>query len=283
MLRCNFKVEDTDFALTGKQSFSIQLPMPVWRSRFDPGQEWLAVELREAEATTTAFSVIKLPVLQAIMEPLSYEDGWWLSLKDVGEGCLVIQEFTDAENPQSVQTFFQYIRQEHTSALLEGYIHLGFWEGKSFGYFPDQEGEKTRYALVDCWSGSASELTSEEADKIISRLQKLEKALNFPNLYPEGSDAFLSVQRFMQHYFKQEIVRQVEYLEVGDKILISYFTQDGEGLMNELLVLDDEGKMLTSFRLANERPGTTVDTFWVYKNLLILLTDQKTITGYELY
>lgn len=256
--------------------------MPLWRSRFDPQQEWLAVELRENEETTTAFSVIKLPALQAIMEPLSFEDGWWLSLKDVGEGYLVIQEFTDAENPQSVQTFFQHISQEHTSAMLEGYVHMGFWEGKSFGYFPDAEGKNWRYALADCWYGSASELTSAEAEKIISRLQKLEKALNFPNLYAEGSDSFSSVQAFMQHYFQLKIVGQVEYLETGGKILISYFIKHEEGLMNELLVLDAEGNKCACFTLAHERPGTAVDTFWVYKNLLILLTDQKTITGYEL-
>jgi hypothetical protein len=256
--------------------------MPIWRTRLDEARGQLAFELRQAETHATAFSVLELGTGRQLFEPVSFPDSWWMSLVDLQDELMAIQEYTDPQNPQSLQTFFFRLSDQQAGPMMEGFTHLGFYEGKSLGSLQPSPDSLPVYCLLDVMEGSAEELSAEQAKELIPRLDRLAKEAIFPNLYAEGSDSFRTVQVFLQERFQQQAVRQAEYLEVFDKIVISFYTVQNGQLENQLLVLNSEGESCLQLSLASQRSGAATDTFWVYKNLLLLLTDEQTFTGYEL-
>jgi len=105
--------------------------------------------------------------------------------------------------------------------------------------------------------------------------------VSYATAYQEDSEYF---QWFVQYFEKHNIIpcRQIEYLKSGEKLLISYYEKNENELRNSLAILDNDGKILDSILLGEHLKGIGKDTFFVYRNKVIFVTQKSTLNIYDL-
>jgi hypothetical protein len=74
----------------------------------------------------------------------------------------------------------------------------------------------------------------------------------------------------------------MDYLEYKGKIIVSFYTKEGEKLVNYLLVVNEEGNILLLDQIGTEISGIGLDTFFLYKDLLIFIKNKKELVIFEL-
>jgi len=105
-------------------------------------------------------------------------------------------------------------------------------------------------------------------------------SLEIPFYYQPGTDYFKTVEAFIQGYFKESVVKAVNYLERDNEVLISYFSEAKGKLVNKLLVMDKEGDVLLTENLGVFDNGISDNTFFIINNTLIFV---KGVTDFFMY
>lgn len=120
------------------------------------------------------------------------------------------------------------------------------------------------------------ELLEEEkiTDSIFSKVQR-------PVHYTEDNPYFAVIFNFLYRLLRFEAQKAVDYLEVGDKIIISYYIYHQNLLLNYLLVTNRKREVLLNKLIATSE-GIGIDTFVVSAGLLLHVGNKNQLLGYEI-
>ncbi len=102
-----------------------------------------------------------------------------------------------------------------------------------------------------------------------------------PIHYTEDNPYFSVFFNFLYRLLKIEAQKAVDYLEVGDKIIISYYIYHQNLLFNYLLVTNRKRDVLLN-RLIATSEGIGIDTFVVSTSLLLYVGNKNQLLGYEI-
>ncbi len=105
--------------------------------------------------------------------------------------------------------------------------------------------------------------------------------ISYASAYPEESEYF---QWFVQYFANLDIIpcKQIEYLKIKAQILISYYKESQKELTNSLAILDESGDILENILLEEQLTGIGKDTFFVFRNKAIFVTQKSTLNIYDL-
>lgn len=117
-------------------------------------------------------------------------------------------------------------------------------------------------------------LEGEIIDDTFSRTQR-------PVHYTEDNPHFAVVFNFLYRLLRIEAQKAVDYLEVGDKIIISYYIYHQNLLFNYLLVTNRKREVLLNKLIATSE-GIGIDTFVVSAGLLLYVGNKNQLLGYEI-
>ncbi len=128
---------------------------------------------------------------------------------------------------------------------------------------------------IDLRSGSEMK-AAPSADK-----PQGQQHISYATAYPDSSGYF---QWFVQYFGDHGIIprRQIEYLKTDQNILISYYEKDETGLANSLAILDQDGQLLECILLEDRLTGIGKDTFFVFRNKAIFVSQKNTLNIYDL-
>ena len=102
-----------------------------------------------------------------------------------------------------------------------------------------------------------------------------------PIHYIEENPYFSVIFNFLYRLLKIEAQKAVDYLEVGDKIIISYYIYHQNLLFNYLLVTNRKREVLLNKLIATS-DGIGIDTFVVSTGLLLYVGNKNQLLGYEI-
>lgn len=105
--------------------------------------------------------------------------------------------------------------------------------------------------------------------------------IKYPSGYLESSVYFEWFAKFLKAQSKTP-VKHCEYIRLPKQTVLSYYLQHSDTLSNELVVIDIHGKILDEFLLESELKGIGKDTFFIFEDQLVFITNQKTLNFYAL-
>lgn len=278
--------KDSELHLTRKLKnlFSIELSTDIWRMELDYNSQLLGIELRDGEVMEVSFALIDLEQDRLLWNDLQFESGWWTGLSGLHIGYMLFYTYQDQQNPELKNAFAMDISGREVSWAYEGFNHLAFFEQASIGFCVQEE--ERSYARIDLPGGELESLTDEEGLEILAQanaqLQDAAKKNVFPVQYVSDSQYFSTVQDFLDEQFNIQAVKACEYLEIFDKIIISYYTANGEKLSNYILICDPEAELLFHEEIQHAGDGVALDTFFVSGRKLVFTKEKRIIECYEI-
>lgn len=231
----------------------------------------LLIETNDTSSKTQIFLLLSFEPL-AIIQAISFgEEYAGLVTKSYNKDQLLFIQYSDQNNPDLTSIYtFNWKGGEPTFSLQNTrIIQSGLeWIKVPHPHFANKE------VFLDLKSGTelGEAPTIEEKDTA---------DISYATAYSEESEYF---EWFVQYFAKHGIIpsRQIEYLKANDTVLISYYENFENGLTNTLAVLDHEGNMSTRIILDKLLKGIGKDTFFVYRNKAIFVTDKNTLNIYDL-
>jgi hypothetical protein len=118
----------------------------------------------------------------------------------------------------------------------------------------------------------------EQYKKSTIALSNIETSLTH---YPEDSPHFPTIYKFLYRLMNIDAVRGVDYIEISDKIIISYYIYNDKSFLNYLLVTNRSCQILLNDLIA-EAEGIGIDTFTVKSDTLLYVKNQTQFVGYKL-
>lgn len=267
-----------------KNLFSFELKVPIWKMELDAGEKLLAVEARNGETLEVSYALLDLESNKLLLQDLAFEGGWLSGLSGISNGHIIFYTYEDMQNPAQKDVFAFEIATAEVNWAYRGYTHLAFHHGASIGV--SMEGEERSFTRIELATGALHSLSENEGLHLLEEGKQeqagKEKKYTYPLQYVTDSPNFATVKRFLKSGYSLEVVQGCEYMEVFDKIIISYYTANGEKLSNYLLVCNAEGEALLHICINKAGAGTGLDTFFVADRKLIFTREKRIIESYEI-
>ncbi len=240
-------------------AFSFHFEEVIWKTSVDRGAGLLALELRDHENLKTSFSVLNVPA-KRIGKQFQVEGAdWWSSLLLIKNNHLFVEKYEDAQNP-----------------LDKSLIVASANDGSVVKHLPGHQLVEVRDRSIVIQKIEDPAVRIEEQ---LSGKSQTSDHYDFfePMVFPEGSDNFEMVKSFLG----KNIVSQVDYLEWGDYIIISYFIPEEKEFSRRMMVLKDEREVFRAV-LDQKMDGVAPGGFFVFKNFLIFIIERNQINAIEL-
>ncbi|UXX78119.1 hypothetical protein N7E81_12195 [Reichenbachiella carrageenanivorans] len=239
-----------------------------------PGQDdqLLLIETTDVATKTQTFLLLSFELLE-IIQAISFDETYHgMVLKSYDKSQLLFIQYSDQNNPDKTNIYtFSWDGGDPTFAMMNTrIIQSGLdWIKVPHPHFTNKE------IYIDLKSGT--EIKKEEPREHSTLLP----SIIYATAYPDSSEYFTW---FVQYFQKHNIVpcRQIEYLKTVNHALISYYEEKQNGLSNTLVILEADGTIKEQILLEDQLPGIGKDTFFIFRNKAIFVTQKSTLNIYDL-
>lgn len=260
-------------------SFSKLFTGTIWKILADDEKGLLFIESRDGEKRKAVFTAIDIKSKTPLWIDQAILDPWWSSLKVAQGGNVLIVKFNDPEMPE--QRGFAVV-DGITGKLKWGREDAQVMHTETDGIIiSEASDDESKYFKLDWNTGaSLSEISMKELFSNFNKKGKQTALVDYPFHFEEENSFFVKIQEYIEIIAKHKAVRMIEYLEKGDKVLISYYIYEGVKLTNYMLVADEKGALLLHEVLRADLTGIGMDTFFVVKDQLIIVKNNNELQAY---
>jgi hypothetical protein len=247
----------------------------IWNTAFN--SQYIVLEIRDETRRQVNFSAISLTDGAIKWEGLQPHKSWWLGLVGVEENYVIIHQYSSNQKPESIALF---ILEVATGVLVKHIIGKTFFklEGQLLTTSEIDETNQPIYADYSLGLAPVSKsIIHEDNDVSITNFSTIQKPIH----YLENGEYFPVIFRFLYRLLAIEAQKAVDYLEISNKIIISYYIYTGKLYQNYILVVNKEREILLNDLIA-ESEGIGIDTFTVKSDTLLYVKNQNKLIGYEL-
>ena len=272
-------------------AFQMQFPEPIWRLVFeqiDTAPGLLVAELRSQDTQALTLVALNLPdgnIRSEVQPALPFHS----SLVGIWNGQALYHRFDNNRLPAAtalgnVDLQTGQSRWEWSQHVLVGANSEWVWA--------------RRASLTDTGSapGIALRLADgEPAESAEKPAFAHNSRLHFPVSYTTASTWWPVLDRFIKKLAHQQAIDAIDYLEVGDKLIFSYYYREtNDQLRSSLLIIDRQqtiwlhqhtGQELETTRPPSESsasPWSGNSSFCVWQNQIIIQPTSNSITSYFL-
>lgn len=256
------------------QHFEIEVEGFVWKQFIDPLQNYLILEVRNADLHQVSFHVIQLETGNLIHSIFPKEETWWIGIQEVINGKIIAHAYESEQSPihKGVTIY------DSKSATV-------LWENQEVYFYQKEENiiwvstSEQEFLQLEISDGKVLK-TQKEIPFIITSSEEL---VELPLNYSEENTHFKTIFDFLKQLQGVEAVKTIEYWESLNRIVISYYICDEkEKLENYLLVLSIDGEILFQDCLDVELSGIGMDTFYVYQEKLFFIQEKRKLISINL-
>ncbi|MCC9168394.1 DUF4905 domain-containing protein [Pontibacter harenae] len=252
--------------------------------RLDSVSDRLALEVRDADALLTTFFSFNYATYTLQKLELRQNLLWWQGLEDAHDGLVYLHGYGDRKLGQhkGIITI-----DAETAAIVWEQQELAFYGiGEAGIYaFPASHPEEG-FQLLSAKAGTAAvaNIAQPEAMAAVEAFSPSRyKNCMFPVLYLEQDAYFEQVQEFIEQELGDKAVNGMEYAEIEQNIIISYYTADATNkLHNVLAVFSFDGELLLKENIGTSLSGIGSDTFLIFRHDLIFIQDRNILRIHRL-
>jgi Domain of unknown function (DUF4905) len=244
----------------------------IWKMVIEPTLPALIVETRDETAQQATFIALDLQKHSTLWNDLTFEDGWWMSLADAGDGMAYFVPLSD--EPFSKKTGLAAVDVKQKTIVW-------YNESVQFGQIIRQgvmayqwEGEERKMMMLDAKNGK-NMTTNMQVNP--------HQNLHIPSRYTEEMPYFQIVSHFLQKKIGTSPVKAADYWETDHAIIIAFYTAENSLLKNYLAIFDRQNGNLLHDECLGECPnGIGSEAFFLYHQLLFYITDKRKLSSIAL-
>lgn len=243
----------------------------IWNTTFF--KEYCVLEIRDETTRQVSFSCVNLLTGKVIWENIRPEKSWWLSLVGIFDENLILHKYSSNQKPEAVGLLILDIKSGEVMARISDWIFFNYTEDVLTVYQLQNNQPvykeiylKNLFKSLQQFNNSIIETPTVEAS---------------PTHYPEDSLHFPTIYKFLYRLLNIDAVKAVDYLEINDKIIISYYIYIDKSFLNYLLVTNHSRQILLNDLIA-QTEGIGIDTFTVKSDTLLYVKNQTQFVGYRL-
>jgi hypothetical protein len=238
----------------------------IWNTAF--GENTAVLEIRDENTRQVSFSALDLQHGEILWQELRPEKSWWLALVGIFGDYLMLHKYSSQQKPEPKGLVILNVQTSEIIQKIDNWI-----------FFNCQDNILTVYQLDENNLPVYQEIMLEKLSKD-SVKATLSQNLS-PTHYPEDSPHFPAIFSFLYRLLDIEAQKGIDYLEIDNKIVISYYIYSNKLFQNYLLVITHDRQILLNDLIAITE-GIGIDTFTLQSDTLLYVKNENYFVGYEL-
>ncbi len=269
-----------------KKKFKFSDSNQVWRIKITDTDK-LFVETRDTEKMKAYFHSYELFSGKKLFSGHKMDEAFWLGIEAIKDDIVFFHRFAKPDMPGHRGIFAFDINTQKVLWEDDSYSFLFLKDDLIYVYHELFEGRS--FYTLDIKSGEVVEELGNNADQINILRDEAESSVDFSNyIFPEkyfGTSGDEKVDSIISDEIKNiDMVGEVEFVNSNGLLLLN-FHQKGTNrdLINKFRAFDlSNGKEILSDVLNKSANAFAPDSFFVYKNLLLLIKEKKEIIIFEI-
>ncbi len=237
----------------------------IWNTAFF--NDKMVLEIRDETSRQVSFSALDLKTGKILWKDFSPEKSWWLGLVGIFGNHLILHKYSDQQKPEPLGVIVINIDTCAIKEKIEDWIFFSC-DGNILVLYQLDESNMPVYHKIAIETVPFYDFVPDPNEHLVRH-------------YPDSSPYFPTIFRFLYQLINIEAQNGVDYLEVNDKIIISYYIYRGNQFQNYLLVTNKEKQILLHDFIA-ESEGIGIDTFSIKSSILLYIKNQNQLIGYEI-
>ncbi len=247
----------------------------------------LVIETRDTEAKEAFYHVLDLNTGKKIFRNFQLDEKFWLGIEKIVDDTIIFHKYAKPDMPGHNGIIAvginekQILWQNDNAEFIAAENDKIYCARKSFGL--------TEIVAVNLSTGQELEILGRD-EKIAERLK--EKADNSEDysdyIFPEkfftdsaNADIESTILKYTQDL---EITGEIEYSFSGDLLVANFhYRSDDQSLTNRIIAVDySTNRELLNTVLNSDAVMYVPDSFFIYKNSLILIKEKKEVFTYKI-
>ena len=268
-----------------KKSFSFTNKKQIWRLMIS-NSDLLIIETRDTDKKEVHFHCYDLLTGKKIFKDFQFEEKFWIGIEAVRNNVIIFHKFGKPDMPEHKQVIAFDIATQKILWQNEEFSFLTIYDNKIYVFKQLFEG-RMFYAL-DISTGEVIEELGTDINKIHPILYLAREEEDFSQYkYPEKKfDELLpNIEQIIQKETKgHNIVDKVEYLQYENLLMFNFHSRKANNLIDNNFVAYnlEKNKRLISTSINKGLNAYVPDSFFCYKNLLLLLKNKTELEVFKI-
>jgi Domain of unknown function (DUF4905) len=248
----------------------------IWNTAFS--EKYCVLEIRDESTRQVSFSCVNLTTGNLLWQNMRPEKSWWLSLVGIFDDFLILHKFSSNQKPEPQGLLVIRVETGEVLDQINDWIFFNYTESVLIVY--QLQNSEPIYKSIDLnrLVPTIQQSEGHPSHHVIISIPTVETS---PTHYPEDSPHFPTIYKFLYRLLNIDAVKAVDYLEMSNKIIISYYIYRDKSFLNYLLVTNRSRQILLNELIA-ETEGIGIDTFTVKSDTLLYVKNQTQFVGYKL-
>jgi hypothetical protein len=268
-----------------KKSFSFSDKKQIWRLLIDNNDK-LFIETRDIEKKEVFFHCFDLVKGKKIIKNFQMEEKYWIGIETIKDNIILFHKFIKTDMPEHKQIIAVDIIERKTIWQNLDYSFLTILENKIYAFKQLFEGRE--FFALDFSTGEVIEELGRDVNVMNEIVNKARDEEDFSEYkYPETLTDFLddnSKSIIKKETDGLDIIGDIEVLKIKDLLMFNYHSKvEGNWINNNFAAYRfDKNKKLISATINKNLNAYVPDSFFIYKNLVILLKNKNEIEVYKI-
>lgn len=269
-----------------KKHLSFSDKNQVWRILISE-PDLIIIETRDLTNKQVFFHCVDFIKNKKIFSRLQLDEKYWIGIETIYKGIIYFHKFNKPDMPGHKEIIAFDIKDRKELWRNDYYTFLFIHDDKVFCC--KQLFEGWRFYSLDYLSGEQREELNTDAGQInkirdSAQQSKSYEDYMFPMLFENNSGGDNPASGIINEKIKPlNIIGKVEYSEFGPLLLMNYHSKTDGKIENMFFIFDiKSGRELFSEILNGNASGYVPDSFFIYKNFLILLKEKNEVLIYNL-
>lgn len=247
----------------------------------------LLIETRDTEARQVYYHSIDLTSGKKIFTKLQLDEKFWIGVEKIVDDVIIFHKYAKPDMPGHNAVIAVNVRdgkvlwQDENAEFIAAKSERIFCSRKSFGL--------TEIVALNLLSGELIEVLGRDdaiAEKLKSEADAEEDYSDyiFPDKFTADSIDNDAESVILRHTQDLEIIGDIEYCRINNFLAANFHSRiKDDVLMNRFFAVDlDSGKELLNVVLNSDAVMFVPDSFFIYKNSLILIKEKIEVFVYKI-
>ncbi|MBZ0180290.1 MAG: DUF4905 domain-containing protein [Melioribacteraceae bacterium] len=268
-----------------KKAYSFSSTKQIWRLLISETGK-LVIESRDTDKKEVYFSCLNIETGEIIFNDHQIREKFWIGIDEIYGDIMFLHKFAKPDMPGHREIIAFDLNTQKVLWENDQFTYHFTFEGNSFVSISTMTGDK--YFLLDPKTGEFSDQNEKGREYFEIKRSEYDYTKDysdyvFPERYSAESNNELSslIEKTIEG---REIIGNIEFGKYGNLFLMNYHFRNKNNLIENRFAAIEIDKQKTIFKetLNRDLNAFVPDSFFVYKDLLILLVDKQKVKVHKM-
>lgn len=240
------------------------------------------MEVRDTDKKEVYFSCFDLFTGKKIFKNYQPDEKYWIGVELFRDNIIFFHRYAKPDMPKHKEVWLFDINEKRIKAKIEDSEFLFYWEGRVYTSIETFSGRKYFSSSLED-PGNRDETETEEIRKLSALVNSPDeyKDYLFPEPYGSGTHEIELINKYTE---KLELSGNPEFIISDPLLLFNYHAFNKRKELDNIfyvLNLKTGGEIFSEILNSNVN-AFAPDSFFIYKNLLLLIKDKKELKVFNL-